>query len=109
MLKKRLFIFSKWLGGIIIGIFLLITAILYFFKDDICNLAINEANKHLNAKVQVSNVNLAFWGSFPNLSIDFNDVFIQDTYEKSTDSDTLLFSKRIRIKLNPIPGRRNSW
>lgn len=102
MLKKRLFIFCKWIGGITIGLFLLITAVLYFFKDDICNLAINEANKHLNAKVQVSKVELAFWGSFPNLSIDFNNVFIQDTFENSTESDTLLFTERIRIKLNPI-------
>ena len=102
MLKKRLIIFSKWIGGIIIGLFLLITAVLYFFKDDICNLAINEANKHLNAKVQVSKVELAFWGSFPNLSIDFNNVFIQDTFKNSTESDTLLSTDRIRIKLNPI-------
>jgi hypothetical protein len=84
------------------GLVLLISSFLYFFKDELCGYAVNEVNKHLKARVSVSDVDLTFWGSFPSLSIDFNNVFIQDSYEKATVKDTLLYSDRIRMKLNPL-------
>jgi hypothetical protein len=99
-MKKRLLKFSLWFIGIILGIFLLISGGLYYFKDEICGYVIGEANQHLKAKVSVSNVDLTFWGTFPKLSVDFNEVFIQDSYEKSTNRDTLLFTERIRLKFN---------
>ncbi|MDX2360767.1 MAG: AsmA-like C-terminal region-containing protein [Crocinitomicaceae bacterium] len=102
MSKRRVFRILKWFFGIVFGLVLLITALLYIYKDDICNLVINEMNKHLSSKVEVAEVDLSFWGSFPNLSVDFNEVFIQDTYAGSTEMDTLLYSDRIRFKLNPM-------
>ncbi len=65
-------------------------------------MAISELNKNLKADVKVSEVELTFWSTFPNLSIDFNEVYIQDAVIGSTASDTLLYSKRIRCKLNPF-------
>ena len=78
MTKKRLIRIAKWFTGIILGFVLLVTVILYVFKDDICGLVISEVNKSLKVPVSVSDVDLAFWGSFPRLSVDFKDVFIQD-------------------------------
>lgn len=109
MQKKGVLRFLKWLAGILAGLFLLITVALFAFKDDICGLVIEEVNKHLKSKVTVSEVDLAFWGSFPNLSIDFNEVFIQDSYEQSTELDTLLYSKRIRLKFNPMDIWRENY
>ena len=109
MFKKRLFRFIKWFFGIVFGLMLTITAILYFYKDDIVQLFVSEMNKHLKTKVQVSEVDLAFWGSFPNLSVDFKHVFIQDSYEKSTEMDTLLYSDRIRLKFNPMDLWRENY
>ena len=88
---------------------LLITIGLYIFKDDICGLVITEVNKHLKTKVSVSDVDLAFWGSFPKLSVDFKDVFIQDSFEGSTKLDTLIYSKRIRMKFNPMDLWRENY
>ena len=65
-------------------------------------MAIAEINKNLKAEVQVSDVELTFWRTFPSLSIDFNHVFIQDAIVGSTMRDTLLYSDRIRCKLNPF-------
>ncbi|MFT6245852.1 MAG: hypothetical protein ACJAXI_002627, partial [Crocinitomicaceae bacterium] len=65
-------------------------------------MAIAEINKNLKAEVQVSDVELTFWSTFPNLSIDFNHVFIQDAIVGSTMRDTLLYSDRVRCKLNPF-------
>lgn len=101
-MKKRLIKIIVWFFGILLALVLLISGGLYFFKDTICGYVISEVNLHLKAKVKVEKVDLAFWGSFPNLSVDFNSVFIQDSYEKSTSKDTLLYSDRIRLKFNPL-------
>jgi len=93
---------TKWFFGIILGIVLLISGGLYFFKDEIIGLVMDELNQHLKAKVSVAKVDLTFWSTFPHLSVDFNDVFIQDSYESSTPTDTLLFSEQIRLKFNPF-------
>jgi len=109
MSKKPLIRIAKWLTGIILGFVVLVTAVLYIFKDDICGLVIDEVNKSLKVPVSVSDVDLAFWGSFPSLSVDFKDVFIQDSYEGSTKLDTLLYSKRIRMKFNPMDLWRENY
>ena len=109
MPKKRIYRILIWFSGILIGLALLITGALYIFKDDICGVVIDEVNKKLKAKVSVAKVDLAFWGSFPNLSVDFNEVFIQDSYEGSTELDTLLYSDRIRLKLNPMDIWRENY
>jgi hypothetical protein len=101
-MKKKLIRIAKWSGITLGSIFLLISGGLYLFKDEICGAVINEVNKHLKAKVSVSEVDLTFWASFPNLSVDFNHVFIQDSYAQSTLKDTLLYSERIRLKFNPM-------
>ena len=101
-MNRRLLKIAKWFFGIVLGVLLLVTAGLYFFKDTICGYVVTEVNKHLKAKVTVAEVDLTFWASFPNLSVDFNDVFIQDSYENSTIKDTLLFSSRIRLKFDPM-------
>lgn len=109
MPKKRIYRILIWFSGILVGLALLITGGLYIFKDDICGVVIDEVNKKLKAKVSVARVDLAFWGSFPNLSVDFNEVFIQDSYDGSTELDTLLYSDRIRLKLNPMDIWRENY
>ncbi|MES2798785.1 MAG: AsmA-like C-terminal region-containing protein [Bacteroidota bacterium] len=94
--------FLKWTGITLVSLFLIISSLLYFFKDEICGIVISEINKKLKAKVTVEQVDLTFWASFPNLSIDFNEVFIQDSNEKSTKKDTLFYSERVRLRFNPM-------
>ena len=101
-MKTKLIRITKWFFGILFALFILISGLVYFFKDRICGLVVTEVNKHLTVPVAASSVELTFWGSFPNLSVDFNNVFIQDAYPKSTRRDTLLYTDRIRLKFNPI-------
>lgn len=108
-MNKRFLNFTKWFFGIVLGIFLLITGALYLFKDQICGIVVDEVNKHLKAKVSVSSVDLTFWATFPNLSVDFNHVFIQDSYANSTKRDTLLFSEKIRLKFDPMDIWREDY
>lgn len=102
MWKRRLKKFSLWFFGTLIGLFLLISLLLYIYKDDICALAVDEVNKNLKTEVMVSEVDLTFWSTFPNLSVDFNQVFVKDAVEGSTYLDTLMYSDKIRCKINPF-------
>lgn len=109
MRKKRIIKIVKWFFGSLLSLFLLISLLLYIYKDDICQAAIDEANKHLKAKVTVSEVELTFWSTFPNLSIDFKNVYIQDPRDGSTVHDTLMYTDLIRCKVNPFDIWREKY
>lgn len=99
-MKRKVIKISLWITGVLLGLSLMISGGLYFFKDEICAFVIQEVNQHLKAKVKVQEVDLSFWGSFPNISVDFNEVFIQDSYENANEYDTLLYTERVRLKFN---------
>lgn len=92
----------KWFFGTIVSIILLITLALYLFQDDIINYAVGEINKKLKAKVEVSQIEITFWKTFPNVSLDFHNVFIRDALPNASRADTLLYSDMVRLKFNPI-------
>jgi hypothetical protein len=100
--RKILIKVFKWLFVLCISLFITISSGLYFFHDRICQLVLKEVNHELIEPIQVSEVDLVFWGSFPNLSIDLKDVYIQDRFSKSNSKDTLLQAKNIRLQFNPI-------
>ena len=102
MNKNQIWKILKWLLGIVLGLILAVYLLLYFFKNQICDAVIAEVNKELRVPINYSEVDLAFWGSFPHLSIDLNDVFIKDAFPNQKPADTLLYSERIRMEFNPI-------
>jgi hypothetical protein len=99
-MKARVITGLKWFLGIVLSLFLLISGGLYFFKDEIIGYVVKEVNRHLNAKVAVKEVDLTFWSTFPYVSVDFNEVFIQDALAGANSTDTLLYSEQIRLKFN---------
>jgi hypothetical protein len=108
-MKKRLIKIGIWFFGTLFSLMLIITILLYVFKDEICGYAVNELNKHLKTPVTVSEVDLTFWRTFPNLSIDFNKVFIKDALPEASNIDTLLYSDQIRLKFNPMDIWREDY
>lgn len=100
--KKWLVRSVKWFFGILIVLVLLISFLLYIFKDDIIDYAISEINKTLKTEVHVDEIDVTFWATFPNLSLDFNNVFIQDAFPYATRKDTLLYTEQVRLKFNPM-------
>lgn len=77
--KKKKSFLKKFLiyGGI--GFLVLLIALIvtpFFFKDQIKNLALREANKMLKSEVVVGDFNLSFITSFPKLKLTFDDVSI---------------------------------
>lgn len=102
MEKQKIIKIAKWVFGVLMGIFLLISAAIAIFKDDIINYVVVSVNKNLNAKVSVSKIDLTFWASFPNLSVDFENVLISDSLNSIQQTDTVLYSELIRLKFNPM-------
>jgi hypothetical protein len=92
----------KWLAGLVAGFILLISGALYFFHDEIVDYALEAINGKLRTKVEVSAVDITFWKTFPNLSLDFHEVFVQDALPHATRRDTLLYTDLIRLKFNPL-------
>ncbi len=92
----------KWFLASIFLLVLSISTLLYFFKDTIISYALKEINKHLAAEVRVGKIDLTFWTTFPNLSLDLNEVFIPDAFPTKKSADTLLYTDQLRLKFNPI-------
>ena len=78
------------------------SAVLIVNKDRIKRIAIEEINKYMNKKIHVGYVDIAIWKTFPNLSLDFQNVLIHDKFGEMQTADTALFAESIRLRFNPI-------
>ena len=102
MNKKRIKKIAGWFFGSIAGLLLLFSLLLFIFKKDIINYIVGELNKNLVARVEVGKIDLTFWNTFPNVSIDFKKVLITDSVSPSVNRDTVIYSDRIRLKFNAM-------
>ncbi len=98
-----------WCFGSLLGISILLSGGLFIFKDKIISVVVEAINEHLNAKVKVQKIDLTFWKTFPNLSIDFDHLFIQDAYENASDIDTLFYTEKLRLRMNPLKALRKEY
>ena len=76
-----------------------ISLVLFVFEDRIIKKVVAEANTYLKVPVQVREIDLHFWRTFPRLSVAFNDVLIADPLQKT---DTLLQAEQISLRFNPF-------
>ncbi|MDR1678824.1 MAG: AsmA family protein [Prevotellaceae bacterium] len=73
-------------GIVIVAIFAVLLTAPLLFKDEIKQLVLNEANKQLNATIELEDVNISFIRSFPNASIKLENLLIvgKDEFAKDT-------------------------
>jgi hypothetical protein len=102
MTWRRIFKISKWFVGIIVGLMLLISALLLVFKDDIKDYALEEANKHLNKRVHIGYIDVSIWKTFPDMSLEFDDVLIHSRFDTLQTVDTAFYGKKVRLRFNPF-------
>lgn len=76
-----------------------VTAAVYFFKDQLVRQFIELANERLNTPITIGKIDVSAWQDFPNLSIVFEDVYVEDSHPAK---DTLLWAKRLSFSLNPL-------
>ena len=101
MWMKILKITSKIVGSIIV-LMLLISALLLIFKDDIKDYALKEANKHLNKRVHIGYIDVGIWGTFPDMSLDFDHVLVHSKFDTLQTVDTAFYAEKVRLKFNPF-------
>ena len=102
-MRKALKICRKILFWIFfISLFLLTTVvvILNVYEDDIKQFAIDELNEHLNANVEVEDIQLSVLHDFPYASIQFEKVFISDAYPEIESEDTLFYADQMFFNFN---------
>jgi hypothetical protein len=66
----------KWSGITLLLLIVALILIPIFFKEQLKDLALKEANKMLKADVALGDFDLTFFSSFPNMILEFDDVSI---------------------------------
>lgn len=89
---------------IVFGFLLLITAFLlggglvsFFYADKVKAIVVEVVNKNLNTRAQVKKIEFTLFSTFPNASVVFEDVFVEE--KKRQYPDTLFFAKKISFFL----------
>jgi hypothetical protein len=100
-MKTFLRISVKWILIPLFSICMLISGLVFFFKDRICGLVLTEVNTYLKVPLHVSDMDLVFWSSFPNLSVDLNHLYIKESFPNAQASDTLFYTEQARLTFNP--------
>ena len=90
--------FLKIAGITLLVIFLLLLALPFIFKGKIMNLAKNEINKMMNAKVDFDRLSLSFIRSFPNASISLENFYVVGVNE--FEGDTLFRAANVSATVN---------
>ena len=93
-LKKILKIFFI----IIIIIILLGIGFTFLFGDKIEKIILTKINSKLKKELSLSEIEFSLFENFPDASVTFSNVLIQESFQNS--SDTLLFAEKGIIKLN---------
>ena len=52
----------------------------FLFKDKIVSRFIEEANKHIDTPIKIGKMDITVFSHFPNMSIEFKDVYVEDSY-----------------------------
>ncbi len=100
MTKQKALKIAKWTGISFLGLFLLVTILVYAFRGKIIQYVVTELNKHLVAKVEVKKIDVTFWKTFPHVSVDFEKVLIYDTIQNT--NDTVFYSDFVRLKFDAL-------
>lgn len=79
--------------------FLVVSAVVLVsvYEDEVTAYAVEEIAKTLKTDVNVGEVNLTLWNQFPSASLEFSNVFIEETFE---EKDTLIYAKSVFLNFS---------
>jgi uncharacterized protein involved in outer membrane biogenesis len=72
----------------------------YHFKDRIIQTIVSELNKGLNTKVTVEEIDIAFWETFPKVSLQFNHIKMRGSF--LGDDSHLLLAEKLYLSFNAL-------
>ncbi len=100
---RRVFFYLCLLTGVVL---IALTASVLLYKDRIIQQFIREANKHLNTPITIGQMDVSAFNDFPQLSIVFHDVYVEDSHPGKYP---LLTAKTISFQLNPLAVWRGNY
>tara|TARA_B100000508_G_scaffold140085_2_gene140041 strand:- start:55220 stop:57880 length:2661 start_codon:yes stop_codon:yes gene_type:complete len=99
---RLIFRITKWITIVVVGLMLLISALILVFKDDIKSYALEEANKYLNKRVHIGYIDVGIWETFPDMSLQFDDVLVHSKFDTLQTIDTAFYSKKMTLLFSPM-------
>ncbi|WP_158961464.1 AsmA-like C-terminal region-containing protein [Myroides fluvii] len=94
-MKKKI---ALWVGGIIVGLFLLLLAAPFLFKGKIQDLVLKTINDNLTATVSFDKVNLSLLKNFPKATVTIDGLTIVNN--EPFAGDTLLHAQTIGLQMS---------
>jgi hypothetical protein len=88
----------KITGIVLLSLLLLLLILPFAFQGKIKDLAINEANKQLEAKIYMGGLSLSFFKNFPHASVTIRDFGVEGINE--FEGDTLVDVRRLVVVVN---------
>lgn len=82
------------------------TLSIFLFKDRIIQQFVREANKSLSTPVKIGKIDISAWNDFPNLAIEFTDVYVEDS---QPGEYPLLTAQTISFYLNPLEAWQGEY
>jgi hypothetical protein len=102
--KRKLLVRSaKITGWIVLGVTTLLLAvslIIYLSREKIKEYLINEINKHLLTEIQVGDVDITVFSTFPYVSLDFHDVIIPEVINGQRGEGVLITAEKVYLQFN---------
>ena len=103
-------VFKKTLLYLLLTAFVVVASSIlatFLYRDKLIDHFIREFNKNINTPVHVGKINVSSLSNFPQVSLTFNDVTVEESYEDS--SYPLLAAERIDFTFNPIAVFRGNY
>ena len=83
--------------GLLVLIFLSVFIVLRFYEDEIGEFAMKKLKTQITTQLEVEDVGLVFWKTFPNASVALSNIYVQ---ESGKEADTLLYANALYLKFN---------
>ncbi|MGB5989372.1 MAG: AsmA-like C-terminal region-containing protein [Marinifilaceae bacterium] len=96
--------FFKIFAIVIVVILAAMVVVPYLFKDKILEFALVEANKTLNAKVEIGDISLSMFKEFPDLSVNIEEIIVSGTGDFKNDTLAYIGSIGAGVNLKSIIG-----
>lgn len=90
--------FFKWTGITLLVLIVLLIALPFMFKGKLIQLAKDEANKNLNAKIDFGDFGLSIFSSFPDFRFSIENVSVAGV--GAFEKDTLAYLKKLQLDVN---------
>ena len=94
---KKLIIYTTIIGTLLFSILVVFG---FIYQDEVVDSVKTEINKHLNAEIKVSKIDLSFITNFPQASVTLKNVVGFESKNYSTNPDTLFSFEQFSLSFN---------